>query len=155
MKILAWDQTLVEVQKVEIQPVQKHNIVELRAGDACLRVTESHRVWMQRGDEQLVSLALHLKRGDIVMCSKGLDLRSGRALDGCNLLVEEVKVVQVQFYPDKPVAAVHMPASAVLSLGQRWRKTRRGGMRKRAEARERARQQDLSIPDTAWSMLCG
>lgn len=155
MTIFAWDQSLVEVRKVHIQPLQKQKLVQLHAGDACLTVTGSHRVLMQRKDSVQTSKACELEEGDFVMCASGLDLKSGRALDECRPIIKEVEVVQVQFVPDKPVAAVHMPSSAILShgQGQSWGRTRRSGMGRRADANAAAWQQAPSIPDTASSWV--
>lgn len=149
-EVYAWGGTLTRVRAFELQPMDRQELVELCAGEACLRVTASHRTMVHRnGRNQTIAAGL-LGLNDIVTCSSSVRSDEQRALTGCMRLWKDVEIAQITFFPDVPVETYHLPDHSILSKVMCVKKTRRSGMERRRNAGQNSGSAH-SIPDTADS----
>lgn len=160
-RILAADETCVTC--IHKAMIQEHSMVELCTESAMLIVTASHRV-VCAGSQPIV-LAGNLHAGDEVMCSGGMTHR----LVSVQKTTQSTRVIELAFYPDKPIESFHPPATTILSYGQTTQapassstdipihhhRTRRGGMCRRGQAQQQwiHAQQQYSIPETHNSWI--
>lgn len=103
---------------LSVRNVCKHadalcKLVELRAGEAKLTVTASHRVVVPGQTGQRETLAESLRLGQSVELNQGAE-RLSRVL----MQEQSVEIFEVRFQPDEPVEAWHLPTAAILTKGQ-------------------------------------
>jgi len=129
------------VRKVS-HPHQK--VLEVRVGNACMRVTPSHRVSIPSdGACYTEVMAENLKVGDLVMTSGGTGTEP---ITEIVPISEVCTVYAITFEPDVPIISQFPAQVSILSLGQAPRTqkpTRRSGMNRRIA------NDAWSIPDTA------
>jgi hypothetical protein len=103
----------LRVRGIEVHLPEEREIVELRAGEASLTVTGSHRVMVQHNGEVKTSFAEMLQEGDEVVCMGG-----AHRLDVVRKYTRCVEVVEIVFDPDDPVEAFLLPPTSILTKGQ-------------------------------------
>lgn len=92
-----------------------HTIVELKTREVSLRVTADHRIPVpdSEGDHIGECRAIELRKGDLLLCGQHptplVSVSSHRM---------RTPVVQLEFVPDKPVAAFRPPRWPIATLGQ-------------------------------------
>jgi len=129
----------IQVKEVSITPLAAHGLVELSTASAGLKVSECHRVMVQRGLSPQTIPAGHLQFGDSVYISGD----KVEKLINVRKLLEWVELVSINFEPDETVEAFHPPPVSILSKGHGLPKTSRRSTR-------RCKSADVSstIPDT-------
>merc|ERR1711879_619839 len=85
----------LRVMMITVHPKEEQHVVEMRAGDASLTVTGSHRVMVQRGGVQETRYADDLQPRDHVLC-----VGSARELEVVRKYTMETEIVEIVFDPD-------------------------------------------------------
>jgi len=123
---------------------QHQKVLEVRVGDACMRVTPNHRVSIpSNGTSYRETMAKNLKVGDLVMTAGGTGTEPITEIVSIS---ELCTVYAITFEPDVPIISQFPRQVSILSLGQAPRTqkpTRRSGMNRRIAS------DAWSIPDTA------
>lgn len=134
--------TITSIVKV---PKQQQDLVDLQTRSACLAVTATHRVVVQRRSGPQTVQASGLRVGDQVLIGSG----GSEELIHVEPYTASVEIVQILFTPDEPVEALHPPRSGVLSKGHGFAKTRRGA-RKHTADRAPSPASSVAATDDSW-----
>jgi len=103
----------LRVMMIKVHPEKDQQVVELRAGDASLTVTGSHRVMVLRSGAPQATYADELQPGDRVLCIGG-----SRELEVARKYTRKTVIAEVVFDPDDAVEAFLLPANTILTKGQ-------------------------------------
>jgi hypothetical protein len=118
--ICSSDGKALRVRGIQVHRAEEREIVELHAGEASLRITDSHRVMVQRNGQQETANAEVLQEGDEVLCLGG-----AHKLDVVRKYRRCIRVVEIIFDPDDPVEAFLLPPTTILTKGQLAAENRR------------------------------